>query len=68
MTVELDREDLLMLVKGASNKIGYELMDYLSPYGSLAGAPNERWYWNDSALNALTEEGLLHIYKKIKNQ
>ena len=62
MTVELNKEDLICLVKGTSNMIGYSLMDYLQPIGKLTGFPNEHWVWDDSELKKLTEEQLYEIY------
>jgi len=68
MTVELNKADLICLVKGTSNIIGYGLMDYLSPIGKLTGFPNEHWVWDDNALLTLSEEDLYEIYNHIINK
>lgn len=68
MNVELDKQDLIRLVKGTSNEIGYELMDYLKPIGKLTGFPNEKWYWDEQALKSMTERQLYIVYKKITNK
>lgn len=68
MKLELDKEDLIRLVKGTSSEIGYDLMDTLKNIGELTGFPNERWYWKEHVLKNMTEEQLYNTYKIIINK
>lgn len=66
MLVELSKEDIISMVKGTYNKIGYGLLDYLSPVAKLTGFPNERLHWDNEALSKMSEEALYEMYDYIK--
>lgn len=65
ISVELDKEDLLTLVMGTSGPGDYS--NNFSHLGKLYGFPNERWGWNEEALERMTEEQLLDEYQKLKS-
>jgi len=62
MRVNLDREDLLYLLKGISPN--YSAMEHpmIKRYGSLTGFPNERWQWSIPALAGVEDETLWRMY------
>ena len=68
MTIELNKEDLIALIKGLSGYESYELADQLSKegWGDLYGAPNEKWGWNDRAFQVRSIEQLHEFYKRLK--
>jgi hypothetical protein len=67
MNVELSKEDLLSLVKGASPY--YSIFDdkRIKPYGHFVGGHAEYWQWSDSALQELSNEQLFEIYQLCKD-
>lgn len=68
MNVDLDKKDLIALIKGCG-KSSYTLATFLEErkLGRLDGFPNERWTWNDAELKKLTEHGLWAVYRGIMN-
>lgn len=66
MTVELDKKDLISLVKGICPS--YQIMDdpYIRQLGSYRGGMNDEWSWNSYKLEELTEETLFKLYQFIK--
>lgn len=65
MTINLDKKDLVSLVKGTDPD--YNVMDNMSvkPYGRYNGSYGT-WTWEDS-LHSLSEEKLYSIYVICKN-
>jgi hypothetical protein len=66
MIVELDKEDLLSLVKGDSPH--YDLFTEFEKeeHGRYVGGFTDDWRWNISALMRLDEEKLWEIYTRCK--
>jgi hypothetical protein len=64
MTIELDRDDLMTLVRGSDPGYTYITEFEKAGYGSYTGGFVERWDWNN--LEKFTEEELYEIYKKCK--
>lgn len=66
MTVELDKKDLVSLVKGIWPS--YSIMDdpYIRQLGSYSGGMLDEWSWNSYKLEELTEETLFKLYQFIK--
>ena len=64
LTVELDRADLIRLIKGTGGPSSYV---YDTRLGSLYGFPNERWQWNDAYLNNLMITQLWDVYQQLKS-
>lgn len=67
MLVELNKKDLLFLVKGTSPS--YNLFDdsVVKSCGTYSGS-YDRWDWLDSSLNKLTESELWSLYVKCSNK
>jgi len=67
MKVELDRDDLVSLVKGTYPS--YEIMD--SPLirlsGKYVGGFHDKWVWNDKFSPVLTEDNLWEMYNICKD-
>lgn len=64
MRVNLDKEDLIRLVKGTGGPGDYSgTFDFI---GRLEGFPNERWVWKDDILNNMKEDVLWDIYWSLK--
>ncbi len=63
MLIELDKKDLVNLVRGIEP--GYDNMHLAKDYGTFSGS-YDRWTWNIHRLNELTEEELLKIHKLFK--
>jgi hypothetical protein len=64
MTLDLDRQDLICLIKGTGGPKSYT--HPFSMLGEITGFPNEKWYWNDTVLNNLPEWKLIELYKELK--
>lgn len=66
MTVELDKKDLVSLVKGILPS--YQLIDdpYIRQLGSYRGGSVNEWSWHVYKLEELTEETLFKLYQFIK--
>lgn len=64
MEVNLDRADILSLIKGSF--VPYEMMEneIIKKMGSFSGSYG-RWTWNGSDTNASNEK-LLELYYKLK--
>lgn len=62
MIVDLDREDLVALVKGTSPN--YKVMDdpIIKRAGRYIGGFHDKWEWNLSASDDYNEEELWHMY------
>jgi hypothetical protein len=65
MKIELEREDLLNMVKGTSPY--YSVMEdtLVKKAGQWIGGMADRWSWGD--LNSLTDEELFKLYKICKD-
>lgn len=68
MQVEINKEDLIALIKGFT---GYESHYFASElekegWGELTGYPNEKWYWNERAFQVRSEAQLMEFYKRLK--
>jgi len=66
MTIEVDKQDLVNLVKGVVPN--YELMRHflIKPNGDYVGGFVDKWQWNVSNLKDQSEEVLYDIYKRCK--
>lgn len=62
MKVELTREDLTNLVKGSDPN--YSVMDHpmVKTNGSYTGGHHDKWDWNYSFDDSLTEQQLWELY------
>jgi hypothetical protein len=67
MTVDLDKQDLVTLVCGSSPsyKMMSEYSVELADIGDYSGS-YDRWNWNRSALDKLSEKKLYHLYILLK--
>lgn len=65
MYVELDKKDLIALVKGTAPN--YKVMEYMNNIGRYLGGMNDRWVWDDSKLGNLSEKTLYKVYTICKN-
>lgn len=67
MHLELDKDDLVSLVKGTSPY--YTAMDHplIQRYGHHSGGHLDSWTWVTNSLRGCTEEQLLEIYKICKS-
>ena len=68
MTVELDKQDLIALVRGTEPS--YEQMEHplVRIHGRYVGGFVDRWEWNISSLEELSEKLLWQIYQYCKRQ
>lgn len=66
MKIDLDKKDLISLVKGTPPN--YSAMDdyRVKCRGSFSGSYG-RWDWNHNAFEDCTEEKILEIYQLCKN-
>ena len=66
MLVELEKDDIINLIKNTSPP--YALINEFEEkkYGSLCGGFAEKWKWNCSKLLELSETDLYAIYQKLK--
>jgi len=64
MLIELDKEDLVALVKGSSPNSSIMSHPIIKEHGTFNGS-QDRWDW-DYKLSNLTEEQLLTIYSMCK--
>ena len=65
MTVNLDKDDLISLVKGV--KPSWTLMETLENQNLGRYSDINGWHWDDSSLSALDEVALFTLYKNTKN-
>jgi hypothetical protein len=63
MKVDLNKQALISLVKGATPP--YEVFgnELIKAVGSYQGGFYDRWVWDERALSSLTEEELYYIYE-----
>lgn len=66
MTVDLDKEDMIKLLKGTGGPPGYRAAEHFSMLGKLHGFPNEKWYWNDTYLQVCPIETIWDYYQQFK--
>lgn len=66
VTVELDKDDLIYLIRGFDPS--YEQMKHflIEPYGEYEGGFHNRWEWDYHKLMECNEELLLSIYNVCK--
>jgi hypothetical protein len=67
MTIELNKNDLISLVKGVSPSYAAMQHHTISPLGSYTGGFHDKWYWHTYKLEELTEEQLYNLYKFLKS-
>ena len=60
MKKDLDRDDLIALVRGTSPNYSIMDDDLIRFCGAMAGAPNENWQWG--SLRRMSDEKLWDIY------
>lgn len=67
MIINLEKEDLINLVKGTSPN--YEVMGdpTIKPYGNYIGGFVDKWDWNKYSLINLEDETLFDMYLTCKN-
>lgn len=67
MLMELNRNDLIKLIKGTF--VPYELMndEVLKKMGSYVCGFADEWKWNTFISEDITDEQLYHTYLKLKN-
>lgn len=67
MKVELDRKDIINLLKGAVPP--YEMMNRLIELklGSYTGGFSDKWDWDIDIKSELSDNALFNIYKSIKS-
>lgn len=66
MKVDLDKKDLIYLIKGIKPEIS--IHKKLKDFGEMWEYNSENsWQWNFYKLNQLTEESLFEIYELCKN-
>lgn len=65
--MDLDKDDLVSLVKGTSP--WYSAMDQplVQRYGSYSGPRGEEWAWHTWRLKECSEEELLELYQICKD-
>lgn len=61
MNVELDKIDLIRLIKGTQPD--YAQMDDLRLYGQWWEGSTQAWVWSEHALSTLPEEAMWEVYK-----
>ena len=69
MTVDLDKQDVITLIKGSF--VPWELMDHplISKLGVYVGGFQDKWYWNsNNVINQYAEEDLLQVYYLLKSK
>ncbi|MEK5166237.1 hypothetical protein NYE69_28430 [Paenibacillus sp. FSL R5-0527] len=67
MQMDLDKDDLVSLVRGTSP--WYSAMDHplVQRYGEYYGGHKEGWAWHTERLKGCSEEELLYIYQICKD-
>lgn len=67
MVLDLDKKDLINLVKGSSPN--YEVMEHplVEKSGRYTGGFVEKWDWREYRLKEMTEEELVELYNICKN-
>lgn len=65
MHLELDRDDLLCLLKGVEPSLEAAKHLHMENEGEYVGTYG-RWKWNDDAFDGLGETQLFHVYKICK--
>lgn len=67
MNIEVSKKELIALIRGTEPH--YSIMDdsLVSKVGRYIGGFNDRWEWNNSELNNLSESELLALFIRIKN-
>lgn len=64
MTIQVTREDVMALIKGTGGPGAY--VHPFNHVGGLVGYPNERWQWNESALDKMSVSELYALYKELR--
>ncbi len=66
MILDLDKQDLITLVKGSEPN--YSAMDHylVKASGQMMGAPGEKWQWNEHVLENFSKNELLVVYQVCK--
>ena len=62
MKVDLDREDLLCLLKGTAPHYSLFGEVTIQTCGYFVGGFKDEWHWNNEMLNKLPDEGLYRLY------
>ena len=67
MWVDLEKEDIVRLVR--SQTVPYELVDEYTAkgYGRYVGGFSDKWVWSNDKLETLSEKELLILYKQFKD-
>lgn len=63
MKVELDRMDLMALVKGASPYFSAFENPLIKKSGTWIGGHVDKWQWDQAVLENMTEEELYEVHK-----
>lgn len=68
MNIEIDRTDLMNMIKGTNPT--YELMEHpmIKLLGSFTGGFSESWNWNYSFSSEFSNVDLLEVYTLLKNK
>lgn len=62
MVIELEKEDLVNLVKGSNPHYNVMNDSLIKQCGSFIGGHHDRWEWDNSSLEKLTESQLWQMY------
>lgn len=68
MKVDLNKQDLISLIKGVTLKHDLVKNPAVQSVCYYVGGFNDRWYWDNGSLNQLSESELWEIYQLCKKQ
>lgn len=66
MKAELDKKDLVSLIKGTSPAYSLFEDELIKSCGHYVGGFVDEWQWDEFALGRLSDNQLLELYRKIK--
>lgn len=67
MTIDLDRKDLIALVRGTSPNFSEMNNPKIKKHGSWVGGHHDRWDWNFSSIENASDAELIELYKICKD-
>lgn len=67
MKQELDKKDLIALVKGTIPNYGIMQNTLVKSNGYYIGGLGDSWHWHQDKLNELSESELWELYQLCKN-
>ena len=67
MNIEIDRTDLINMIKGTNPSYDLMTQPMIKLLGSFTGGFSDRWNWNYSFPTELSDEDLFEVYTLLKN-